>query len=71
MTVRAHLLALLADVEEKKKRNGLTSGLIVQHREITALLSSLSEEDGEKEYTADYEKKETEKKKLKRLFYGF
>jgi len=65
MTIRAHLLEQLADIAEKKKRNGLTSGLVVQNRETEEALKKLSKSDGEKEYVP------SRTKKTQGLFYGF
>jgi hypothetical protein len=56
MTVYDYLMARKADIEDKIIRNGLTSGLVVQKREISKELEHLTIEDGAKEYVEDKKK---------------
>jgi len=56
MTVYEHLDARRRDIDEKVARNGLTSGLVVQKREVLKALERLSIEDGSKEYVPEVKK---------------
>ena len=56
MTIYEHLDAKRRDIDEKVARNGLTSGLIVQKREVMKKLEHLSIEDGSKEYVPEVKK---------------
>jgi len=56
MTVYEHLDARRRDIDEKVARNGLTSGLVVQKREVLKALEHLSIEDGSKEYVPEVKK---------------
>ena len=56
MTVYEHLDAKRRDIDEKVARNGLTSGLVVQKREVMKKLENLSIEDGSKEYVPEVKK---------------
>ena len=56
MTIYEHLDARRRDIDEKVARNGLTSGLVVQKREVMKKLERLSIEDGEKEYVPEIKK---------------
>jgi hypothetical protein len=50
MTIYDHLMERKADINDKVARNGLTSGLVIQKREVMKQLDNLSIEDGAKEY---------------------
>lgn len=56
MTIYEHLDARRRDIDEKVARNGLTSGLVVQKREVLKALEHLSIEDGSKEYVPEVKK---------------
>ena len=56
MTIYEHLDARRRDIDEKVARNGLTSGLVVQKREVMKKLERLSIEDGSKEYVPEVKK---------------
>lgn len=56
MTVFQQLDAKRRDIDDKVARNGLTSGLVVQKREVLKKLEHLSIEDGEKEYVPEKKK---------------
>jgi hypothetical protein len=56
VTVYEHLMARKADIADKEARNGLTSGLIVQKRQVLKELERLSLEDGQKEYVPETQK---------------
>lgn len=56
MTIYEQLDAKRRDIDDKVARNGLTSGLVVQKREVMKKLQNLSIEEGSKEYVAEKKK---------------